>query len=86
MFKHLNARVATVVANLNPRARRAAAATFLVVSSVGTAMAQSTGDSYDPTADVAKIAAAVVAAIAVSVAFTTGHISIKGSKLPRRGA
>ncbi|WP_036113293.1 MULTISPECIES: hypothetical protein [Luteibacter] len=69
----------------NPRVRMLAATAFLMVASVGSAYAAD-GDAYDPTADVAKIAAAVVVAVTISVAFTSGYIGIKSSKLPRRGA
>jgi hypothetical protein len=66
--------------------RRVAIATALVFT-VAPSFAQTAGDgSIDTTTMLAAIAGGVAAAIVVSVAYTTGKISVKASKLPRAGA
>jgi hypothetical protein len=64
--------------------RRVAAVGFLVPV-VGVANAAAGDGTFDTTDLLVKIAAGLAAGIVVSIAFTGAYLSMRASKLPRKG-
>lgn len=83
MFDRVKKGVRRVVADFKQN-RFAQSVALLSVS--GAAAAQTGGTTFDTTAALAAIAAGVAAGLLVSAAMTGGEISMKASKLPRKGA